>query len=240
MLNSVNIKNELIKIREREIGEKEVMSWVHDIFEKLDTQREKIRLKLSSSTNDGDVNNFDLDKIDHQAVFHISQIKKICVNYRLRFLDTSLFKGEYPEEAISEINRLEATHNTSLNGFKIIAPSKLFRLKETDDPLLFVPIGNGYYYLIYQWGNDLHSLRKFKFWPIKNVGNLSIFVFTFSFMLTVLTHSLFFRESTNLVYGLMLFMFYLKGLIAWILFVGISSGKNFSEYCWQSPYNKIS
>ncbi len=240
MLKSVNIREKLSKTRNREIGEKDILSWVQLVFEELDIDRTEIEDELKNASNNSDRNLFDFDKIDPEAVFHISQIKKICIDYRLRFLDTSLFKGDYPQEAVSEIRRLERLHNIQLKGFKIIAPSRLFKLKETDDPLLFVPLGNGYYHLIYQWGNDLHPLRKIKFWPTKNVGNLGVFVFLISVFLTFVTHSIFFREHSNLMYAFVLFLFYLKGFIGWALFFGISSGKNFSEYCWQSPYNKIS
>ncbi|CAM1368360.1 hypothetical protein [Tenacibaculum xiamenense] len=240
MLKSINVKDELSKVRNREIGEKNILPWVYGIFEELDLERRKIREELNSSSDDAYRNGFNFNKIDSKAIFHINQIKKICVNYRLRFLDTHLFKGDYPEEALIEIRRLEKLHNIQLKGFRIIAPSRLFKLKETDDPLLFVPLGNDYYYLIYQWGNDLHPLRKLKFWPAKNVENLAISVFLASFICTLITHTLFFGEGTNFVYALVLFLFYLKGFIGWVLFFGISSGKNFSEYCWESPFNKIS
>ena len=57
-----------------------------------------------------------------------------------------------------------------------MAPSKLFRLKDTDDPLLFIPIGNDYFYLIHQWGDNLHPFRKALVWPFKNIWNLMILI----------------------------------------------------------------
>ena len=113
-------------------------------------------------------------------VFHIDSIEKLCIKYRLRFLDTHLFKGDYPNELYSIIPELEATHETKLENFKIMAPSKLFRLKTKEDPLLFVPIGNGYYYLIHKWGNDLKTYRN-KLLPklygalIKNEQDIELF-----------------------------------------------------------------
>ena len=52
------------------------------------------------------------------------------------------------------------------------APSKLFKLENADDPLLFAPIGNGYYYLVHKWGNDLNPFRRLLMWPYKSFGNL--------------------------------------------------------------------
>ena len=90
----------------------------------------------------------------------------------MRFLDLKYFKNDLPQEAFDKIAQLEGEHNTTLAGFKIMAPSKLFRLKDTDDPLLFVPIGNDYFYLIHQWGDDLHPLEKLWFGHSRTFGTL--------------------------------------------------------------------
>ena len=68
-----------------------------------------------------------------------------------------------------------------------MAPSKLFRLKNTDDPLLFVPLGNSYFYLVHKWGNDLHPFRKLFMWPLKNLWNMIIFLLFISLFLTYIT-----------------------------------------------------
>ena len=111
-------------------------------------------------------NHFDFEQLETKRIFHRDTIKKTCIDYRLRFLDLHYFKGDVPVEAIESIQALEQAHNTELQNMKIIAPSKLFKLKNADDPLLFVPIGNEYYYLIHKWGNDLHPLRLLLMWPL--------------------------------------------------------------------------
>ena len=113
---------------------------------------------ISSESNSN--NKFNFDKLDKNKIFDLESIKKICIDFRLRFLDHKYFKNSLPKEAFLEISKLESAHNTILSDFKIMAPSKLFRLKNTDDPLLFVPLGNNYFYLIYKWGNELHPNRK--------------------------------------------------------------------------------
>ena len=57
----------------------------------------------------------------------------------------------------------------------IMAPSKLFKIKSPDDPILFIPIGNNYYYLIHKWGEEFNYLRKLLVLPFKNIDNLTIF-----------------------------------------------------------------
>lgn len=238
MLQPINLQEKLLKVRDKHLKKTNVLTWVQSVFNELDDKREATLNKLQTSEN-SPVNTFDIDKVDANSIFHINQIQTLCIDYRLRFLDTKYFKGDYPAEAISKIHQLENYHQTKLEGFKIAAPSVLFKLKKADDPMLFVPMGNDYYYLVHKWGNDLHPLRKVKYWAAKNVENFAISLFAISLLLTFLTHTFFFREQTNITYFVMLFLFYLKGAIGFGLFFGISSGKNFSEYAWKSKYDKI-
>ncbi|PQJ23390.1 hypothetical protein [Tenacibaculum sp. SG-28] len=156
-------------------------------------------------------------------------------------MDTSLFKGDYPEEAISKIRDLENLHDTKFSNFKIIAPQELFRIKKADDPLLFAPMGNGYFYLIHKWGNDLHPLRKFKYWAIKNVTTLGLTALFISILFTALSYYISFNnQESAIAYTIVIFLFTFKSVVGAILFLGAASGKNFSEYSWQSKYDKIS
>ena len=82
------------------------------------------------------VNNFDFERLETNKIFHLNQIKKVCIDYRLRFLDLKYFKGNIPKEGIEKITQLEKDHETSLEGFKIMAPSVLFRLKKNRRPTI--------------------------------------------------------------------------------------------------------
>ena len=115
-------------------------------------------------------NSFDFDQLESHRIYHLDQIREVCIDYRLRFLDIKYFKNDLPESAHQAINKIETDHGTVLANFKVMAPSVLFRLERKDDPLLFVPIGNNYYYLVHKWGNDLHPLRKLLMWPFKNIS----------------------------------------------------------------------
>ncbi|WP_088322724.1 hypothetical protein [Polaribacter tangerinus] len=240
MLQPIDIHKKLIEIRSKQTNSINTLSWVQTIFDEIDVQQDSVLVRLLKSPINRRQNFFNIDKVSTDAIFHISQIEKICVDYRLRFLDTKYFKGDYPQEVIAKINKLEEEHNTVLDGFKIIAPSKLFTLKEADDPLLFAPMGNGYYYLIHKWGRDLHPLRKAKFWAIKNVENLLFAVLFASILGTFITKNLFYGDMSNFGHIAVLFLFYVKGIIGMFFFYWIASGKNFSAYCWTSRYNKIS
>ena len=184
------------------------------------------------------VNNFDLDKLATANIFHIDNIKNTCIDYRLRFLDLKYFKNDLPQEAFDKIARLEAVHGTTLSGFKIMAPSKLFRLKNTDDPLLFVPIGNDYFYLIHQWGDDLSPFRKLFMWPFKNIWNLLVLIMGISWISTSLTPMAIFSKTTSWSTYWMVYFFMFKAIASIVLFYGFALGKNFNPAIWNSKYNK--
>ena len=69
----------------------------------------------------------------------------------------------------------------------MIAPAGMFKLAEKDkDPLLFVPMGGGYHYLLAQWGNDLHLLRKALVYPFRDFESLMKTVFIFCLAVALL------------------------------------------------------
>ncbi len=119
-----------------------------------------------------------------------------------------------------------------------MAPSKLFKLNKTDDPLLFVPIGNNYYYLIHKWGNDLNPFRKILMWPLKKFLNLLFSFLLISIIITIIIPIKLFSENDNLSEFFMLFFFIFKSAIAIVVFYGFALGKNFNMYIWNSRYNK--
>lgn len=184
------------------------------------------------------LNAFDFDLLATDKIYHLNQIKKVSIDYRLRFLDLKYFKNKLPQEALDTIQALESAHDTQLGSFKIMAPSALFRLEKTDDPLLFVPLGKDYYYLIHKWGNDLHPLRKVLMWPFKNIWNLMLAVFAFSWILTELTPmGLFTRTPDSSTYWMLLF-FMFKAVASVVLYFGFALGKNFNPAIWNNRYNK--
>ena len=184
------------------------------------------------------VNRFDFDQLETQKIYHLEHIKNVCIDYRLRFLDLKYFKGQLPESAKAEIQKMESAHNTVLSDFKIMAPSVLFRLERKDDPLLFVPLGNDYYYLVHKWGNDLHPLRKMMMWPFKSIGNLLLFLLAVSWVATEFTPLTLFTKTPDQSSYWMLYFFMFKAIASIVLFYGFALGKNFNPAIWNSKYNK--
>ena len=230
-----NIEEKLALLRGKTISETDILAQVHQILQK-DAKEEKCISENLRKSNGVFSNDFIFDELETARIFHISQIQKICIDYRLRFLNSTYFKGKIPQAAISEIKRLEKLHGTKIEGFKIMAPSKLFKLEDKDDPLLFAPIGNGYYFLIHKWGNDLHPLRKLLVWPFKNIVNLALTTLLISYFVTLLVPSgLFSKNNTSGEFWIM-FFFMFKSIAAIVIFYGFALGKNFNPAIWNSKY----
>ena len=183
-------------------------------------------------------NSFDFDQLESHRIYHLDQIREVCIDYRLRFLDIKYFKNDLPESAHQAINKIETDHGTALADFKVMAPSVLFRLERKDDPLLFVPMGNDYYYLVHKWGNDLHPLRKLLMWPFKNIWNLLLTVLAVSWVATEMTPMGLFTKTPDQASYWMLYFFMFKAIASIVLFYGFALGKNFNPAIWNSKYNK--
>lgn len=235
MFEKTNIEDLLKEARTRRVSDSTITEELREIFSKNDKEREIIVQKLGEKSRKTE-NQFKIDLLEGNRIFHLQDIQKMCVTYRLRFLDSGFFKGVIPEEAVSNIRKLEKEHQTSLNGFKIMAPAKLLKLENADDPLLFSPIGNDYYYLVHKWGNDLHPFRKFLMWPFKNFENLLFLIFILSILLTMATPISLFSKTPVMQEYLMLFLFVFKGMAGMVLFYGFAKGKNFNTAIWDSKY----
>lgn len=236
LLKKTNIREKLNaeKLRDAEL-EQNTLEQVYKILLK-DNENQK---RIENTIAKGKViptNAFNFDLLETERIYHINEIKNICIDYRLRFLESKYFKGQIPQEAFSKIKFLEKEHDIEIKGFKIIAPSKLFKLEDKDDPLLFAPIGNEYFYLVHQWGNDLHPLRKLLMWPFKNIVNLALLVLAISLLATYLVPSGLFSKSDSALEFWILFFFMFKCIASVVIFYGFAMGKNFNPAIWNSKY----
>ena len=177
------------------------------------------------------------DKIDSNRLFHVDQIRKICIDYRLRFLDFNFFKGGVPDEAYTRLKEFELNHPDLDLNIKMMAPTKLFQLENYDDPLMFVSLGNNYYYLIHKWGNDMSYFRKMFMWPYKNIYNILIYIAIISlFFTTFVPDGIFFYKNNPEIQFFVVFLFMFKSLAAIFIYFGFAMGKNFNENIWNSKF----
>lgn len=235
ILKKTNIEEKLHRFKSKTSREDEILEAVKEILNNDDLKEKRILETVNRGEAFND-NEFEFDLLETKNIYHIDHIKSICIDYRLRFLDSKYFKGKLPYEAITKIKGLENDHDTELRGFKIIAPSKLFKLENADDPLLFAPIGNGYYYLIHKWGNDLNPFRKILMWPYKSFSNLIFTTILVSLFATAIFPEGIFSNKPNSTQAGMIFFFIFKSIAAMVIYYGFAAGKNFNTAIWDSKY----
>ena len=235
-MKKVNLFEELLQERKKQISTDDLTSLLKNIWTKEDSKKERITQSLKD-TNKRGFNQLKFEEMETKNIFHKDTIKNICVRYRLRFLDSNLFKGEYPKNITKIISDIEKKHDTNLNNFMIMAPSKLFKIKSPDDPILFIPIGNDYYYLIHKWGEEFNYLRKLLVLPFKNIDNLTIFSVMVSVFFALLGKL--FIPSLTFSEVFILFLFLVKGFIFIFFYTFFLTRKNFSESIWNSKYDSF-
>ena len=113
---------------------------------------------------------------------------------------------------------------------------KLFHLKNFDDPLLFVPIGNDYFYLVHKWGGELNPFRKLAVRPFRNLSSFFGLLLVISAILAYITPYDILGQVSPEIFRLLSFMFIFKSLAGIALYYCFWKGKNFNEAIWNSKY----
>jgi hypothetical protein len=180
-----------------------------------------------------------LDESDQLNLFTIKQIKNICLKYNLRFLDSSYFKAEFPYEAISKIKAFEAKYDVKIKNFKVVAPAEVFKLEDCNkDPLLLAQLADNRYYLIHQWGNDLAWYRALVSYPLKSVYSYFIFLWLPAALIAFGLPFSWLNVAPENEFSLRLWLTVHSfiALFFFIIFLGSTAHKNFSENSWDSKY----
>lgn len=234
MFRAINLQKELILERSRE---RKLLDEVHGILTSSEQSEQEILNRLKAT---GKIAAPLLSDAASERIFTLSQIRGICIRYRLRFLDSKYFKSDYPYDAILAIKDFERQQNMRVERFKILAPDSLFHLENINkDPLLFAELSDGNYFLLHQWGNDLHWSRKLKSWPLQNFSRyfvtLLITCFACSFLLPTSILNVFNLQSEiylRIWFSLHLFI----GFMGMTLWFGLTFDKTFSDQNWDSKF----
>jgi len=120
------------------------------------------------------------------GVYTTQQIKEICMNYRLRFLPSTAYKGIVPIDVIHSLKRMlqkeGLTHLQSSSqmvyqgNIFVLAPASMFKIKSTkekiqeqlaearrlkeQDPALFIKLGDNKFLFVKEWGNSFSLARR--------------------------------------------------------------------------------
>lgn len=234
-LPGTNLEQKLLETRNKRTSEKKILDQVSAILQ-IVQERDNQILNTLRNEEEALSNSLNPSLLHSKNIFHLSDIEKICIDYRLRFLDTKYFKADIPYEALIKIKLLEKEHKIKLQGFKIIAPAKLFKLENADDPILMAPIGNDYFYKIHKWGNDLHPFRRLLMWPYKTLEHFALVLLVISFLLALIVPDGMFSPQQSTTEFLMIFFFIFKWICGLAIFYGFKKGKNFSSAIWRSKF----
>jgi len=187
--NTVDLQKELQRIKKK--SKVDVLDEVHAILNE-DIQREAtISGKLQE--NRENLAPFNWSQLNQDNIYSLEQIKQICIKYRLRFLDSKAFIGEIPMEAVLKVKALEKKLGHPIDGFKIVAPKKLFQLEDKDsDPLLFLQLADNTFYFIHKWGGELNRFRSILATPLRSLMSMlrTLLVVAFLFALVIPTASI--------------------------------------------------
>lgn len=176
----ISIENELKKASELQRIKIDPTSEVKLLLQGESAEDARILRNLSDDSNLNRIEKIrgkqieleNLEKSYEGKVFTIDQIKKLCINYRLRFLSSKKYTGSYDVEVAAKIKEFAKNTNSPIDDYSlgrryfIMAPPEMFALREEiyiskrdQDPAIFFQIDDTHYRLIHKWGNDFSILR---------------------------------------------------------------------------------
>jgi hypothetical protein len=175
--------------------------------------------------------------LDKNRIYGIREIKNICIQYNMRFLDSQLYKGEFPSEAITAIKELSKEQKRQFRNFKILGSLESFRQKSaTTDPMLFAETNYGNYFLIHHWDNKVAWHAKLVQFPMRRFENLIACLALLSAVIAliipnrlIVTSSYFGYWGTHRVACFIHILIWFAALTVFLIF---SFHKNFSSSTW--------
>ena len=219
-----DLLKELEKEKSREAG---LLNEVNNLLREEVARDKSILSRLKGEKHGGKIE----ESLNESRIFDLRHIKKLCIKYRLRFLDSSLYNKEFPYEAIAQIKELEKQLEMPLSDFRILAPKELFHLSDKDsDPILFLKLSENKYYMIHKWGGELNSFRSLLAFPMRNFMSMfwSLFVLALLFSYVIPTAS-----WLSFAFLAVHSFIAICGMACMLM---LSFRENFSEAEWDSKY----
>jgi hypothetical protein len=238
MLNNIDIKQELMKLRSRSRKEEDyLIDEVHRILNMSLVQETNVLNNLKFYNKTFEL--LDDEELGADLIFKPEEIRSICTKYRLRFLDSKYFNSEIPLDAVLKIKSLNLAYSKDLKGFKILSSVRSFTGKTNAEPaLLFVPTINGNYYLVHSWGRELNWFRNWTAFPMRNFETLSLTLAVVTLIITLLLPTRLITLDKDATYwcGYRIATFFHilifnSGVTAYFTF---AFNKNFSGAMWDS------
>jgi len=185
MFEGTDIEQELVRLRNGMRSHEDKLIFEAKRILKKDLFAEsKILENLKQYNKSYEV--IDEEDVDPNFVFTPAEIKKMAVLYRLKFLESKIYKPEIPYEAILKIKYLNDTYNKEMKLFRMLAlPESFIHADSKTASVLFIKTNYDNYYLIHRWGNKLQKSRLLKFWPLRYFENLFISILIITLVITL-------------------------------------------------------
>lgn len=226
---NINLERRLRLIEKKGNNQKkELLEEVNEILtEGFDDDR-----RVLQSIRENGKEKEDMSLLAEVPLYSLKSIYKLCVRYRLRFLDSKYFKGKIPYEAIQKIKDFERRNSVKVKNYKILAPVELFSTEDKDsDPMLFMDLGNDNYYLVHKWGKDMSFFRYLMVFPLRNYYTL---FFTISLGVALFSLAI---PVEKFIYTAFIFMFTFIASCALVILYCFAYRKNFNQVGWNSKFS---
>jgi hypothetical protein len=239
MFSLVNIQDELLKTRRKHAQVQ------HSLIQQVEEAKKKgiaidefLLKRLHNAPKPGkwQVNSELLDK---KKIFSVDDIKSICIQYRLRFLDSKYFKIEgLPTEEVKAIKNLEKELGKEIRSVKMLASLNSFRQENINNTmLLFAEMDENNFYLVHKLGNGFSRYKKIISFPFRSILSLLITCIIIGLPVAFIVPAFIFNTPEKVQYYQML---YLAGFTVSVVFIMVFGGftfyKKFSRICWNRPY----
>lgn len=150
-----------------------------------------------------------LDKMYDNDVFTLVQIRNLAIDYKLRFLQSKYFKGNFDVQVAKKIREFGEKTGAIINevtlqqNFYILAPEDMFFLEKRQyikdtDPAIFYKIDENHFKLVHKWGSDFTPLRYIKGFIYKSARNHYISMFLGFMLLFGVLFSTFFSPEMKI------------------------------------------
>ncbi len=217
------------------IGQARVMAEVYEVLA-ANERRDAALGTLLLGTRKKGVN--DIPDPEPERLFLLHEIRERCVRYRLRFVDASTYRRTLPPRAVHALARTEERVGAPLRGLKVMAAS--LGPRRTDREVrLFIPLGQGRYYLVHEWGGSPGRMRAWSTWPVRGPRQLAISILCVSLLVALLVPNAWTGAAADAPYwgsARLLMMFRsLMLTAAGAVFAWYIGGGRFSQEGWNTP-----
>ncbi len=235
-MQDINLKTELERVQE-ELSQNVIVSEVKQLLNSDATEEALISERIYNRAMSNGVDSVITELLDPSLIFDSEAIEAICTKYRLRFLESTLFKGEVPAEAIRIVKHIESDTGLRFSKFSIIAPAERFRLKDsTKDPILLAELPNGRFYYIHHWGDDMSWKDLLLQYPFRHMGTLAASSIILGAVFALLIPMQFADGKVEFFYRFFIFSMSSALIMTLVIIIGIMYSKDFSENVWNSKF----